>query len=239
MKIVVFKKVADLYRHAANVFAQQAKQAIHAHGRFVVFLSGGRSPLPLYQLLAEEPYRSQLDWRRVFVGWSDERCVSPDHTASNYQMAHEALLSLVPIPDDQILRIDGEDDPEHTASAYEAKVRCVIGAEPAVDLCLLGLGADGHTASLFPAHPALREEDRWFVPVNQSALPQPTRISATLPFLDASNKVLFLVTGSEKAHALARIRNGAFLPAGLVRPQGGNAVWLVDQAATSQSGKNR
>ena len=238
MKIIVFREVADLYRRAANVFAQQAEQAMTARGRFIVFLSGGGTPLPLYRLLAQDPWRSQVDWANIVVGWSDERCIPPDHAASNYHMAHESLLSQVPVPADQILRIDAEDDPEHAASGYEAKVRSVLGDEPGADLCLLGLGVDGRTASLFPAHPALQEEARWFVPIHQPELPQPWRVSATLPFLNASNKTLFLVTGSEKAHALARIRNGAFLPAGLVHPRAGAAVWLVDQAATSQPRKN-
>ena len=239
MKIIVFREIDSLYLHAATVFTQQAEQAIQSRGRFIVLLSGGMTPRPLYQLLAQDVWRAQIDWSNVVVGWSDERCVPADHAASNYKLAYEALLSHVPIPADHVLRIDGEIDPEEAASTYEANLRRVIGSESGADLALLGLGTDGHTASLFPAHPALHEDECWFVPVHVPEMAQPWRISATLPLLNASRRALFLVTGKEKAHALARIRNGAFLPAGLIRPQAGGAVWLADQAATSQSRKNR
>lgn len=235
MKRIIFKDHESLYRHAADLFVQQAGLSIRRAGRFVVLLSGGATPLPLYRRLAEEPWQSQIEWKNVFVGWSDERCVPPHHEASNFRAAHEALLSHVPIPGDHVLRIEGEGDPTTAALGYETQLRTELGKESGADLAILGLGRDGHTASLFPAHPALREDERCFVPVHVPEMAQPWRITATLPFFNQSKKAVFLVTGQEKTHALARIRNGAMLPAGLIRPQNGNAVWLVDQASSSQS----
>jgi len=238
MKKIVFRDHDDLYQHAADLFAQQADLAIQRAGRFVVLLSGGTTPLPLYRRLTQDPWRSQIDWQNVFVGWSDERCVPLTHEASNFRTANEALLSHVPIPDTQVFRIEGENDPASGALAYETQLRTLLGRESGADLALLGLGTDGHTASLFPANPALQEAERWFVPVHVPEMAQPWRITATLPMLNRSRKVVFLVTGQEKTYALARIRNGMMLPASLVRPQNGNAVWLVDQASSSQSEKN-
>ena len=237
MKRVVFKDQAGLYDHAANLFTQLADRSIRRSGRFVVLLSGGKTPLPLYQRLTQEPWRGQVDWEKVIVGWSDERCVSPNHVASNSRAAQESLLSHVAIPNDHIFRIDGGNDPTEAAQAYEGRLRNILGQDFEPDLTLLGLGADGHTASLFPADPALRERERWFIPVNIPELPQPWRITATLPLLNKSRKVVFLVTGQEKAYALARIRNGMMLPAALVCPQNGTTIWLVDLATASQSEK--
>lgn len=238
MKRIVFKDHDDLYRHAADLFAQQANLSIQRAGRFVVLLSGGATPLPLYRRLTQDPWRSQIDWQNVFVGWSDERCVPPNHEASNFRTAKEALLSHVPIPDNHVFRIEGENDPTSGALAYETQLRALLGQESGADLALLGLGTDGHTASLFPANPALQEDERWFVPVHVPEMAQPWRVTATLSLLNGCKKVVFLVTGQEKTYALARIRNGMMLPAGLIRPQNGSAVWLVDQASSSQSEKN-
>ena len=238
MKRIVFKDHASLYDHAADLFAQHADLSIRRHGRFVVLLSGGKTPLPLYRRLTQEPWQRQINWGNVFVGWSDERCVPPDHEESNFRAAQETLLSHVPIPTDHIFRIEGEGDPETTSLAYETQLQTALGEGVEPDLTLLGLGTDGHTASLFPADPALQERERWFVPVHIPELPQPWRITATLPLLNKSRRVIFLVTGQEKTYALTRIRNGMMLPAGLVRPQHGTAIWLVDQAALSQSNRS-
>jgi 6-phosphogluconolactonase len=238
MKTIIFKELDALYRHAADMFAQQATLSIQESGRFLVLLSGGKTPIPLYRTLAQEPWRSRIDWDNVFIGWSDERCVPPQHEASNFRAAEEALLSHVPIPNEHVLRIEGEHDPTAEALAYETKLRSALGRESSVDLALLGMGADGHTASLFPADPALQEREHWFVPVHIPSMAQPWRITATLPLLNGCKKVVFLAPGQEKARALARIRIGGMLPAGLVRPRNGDAVWLVDRAATSQSEKN-
>ncbi|MFC2108407.1 6-phosphogluconolactonase [Candidatus Bipolaricaulota bacterium] len=238
MKTIVFSKQDDLYRHAAELFTQLAERSIQKGGRFLVLLSGGSTPIPLYERLTQDPWRARIDWGNVFVGWSDERCVPPQHEASNFRMAEEALLSHVPIPDGHVLRIEGELDPSVEAVAYESRIRSLLGREVGVDLALLGLGTDGHTASLFPGHQALQEEDRWFAPVHIPSIAHPWRITATLPLLNASKKVVFLATGRDKAHAFSRIRHGALLPAGLVRPQDGDTTWLVDASATKNSKQN-
>lgn len=229
MKIIVFREQDDLYRHAADLFAQLAEQSIRRRRRFLVLLSGGKTPIPLYRRLTQAPWSSQIDWENVFIGWSDERCVPPWHEASNFRAAEEALLSHLPVSRDHLFRIEGEGDPAIEALTYETRLRSLLGRESGVDLALLGLGADGHTASLFPGREALQEDERWFVPVYIPSAAQPWRISATLPLLNASKKVVFLVVGGEKAHALSRIQSGESLPAGLIRPQDGNVVWLVDR----------
>jgi len=165
MKKIVFKRLDDLYHHAADFFAQQANLSISKAGRFIVLLSGGDTPLPLYQLLAQDPWRSQTDWANVFVGWSDERCVPPTHESSNYRAAYETLLSHVPIPENQIFRIEGERNPLDAANAYETQLQDLIHSDIGVDLALLGMGADGHTASIFPANLAIQEDEHWFIPV--------------------------------------------------------------------------
>lgn len=238
MKTIVFREQAGLYRHAAELFIQLAEGAIQRRSRFLVLLSGGKTPIPLYEHLTQDPWRSRIDWKNVFIGWSDERCVSPQHEASNFRAAEDALLSHVPVPGDHVLRIGGELDPSAEAVAYETRVRSLLGREVGVDLALLGLGADGHTASLFPAHQALQEDERWFVPVHIPSMAQSERITATLPLLNASKKVVFLATGGDKAHAFSRVQHGALLPAGLVHAQDGDSTWLVDTSATKNSKEN-
>ncbi len=238
MKTIVFREQADLYRHAAELFTQLAERSIQQRRRFLVLLSGGSTPIPLYERLTQHPWRSRIDWGNVFVGWSDERCVSPQHEESNFRAAEDALLSHVPIPGDHVLRIEGELDPGVASAAYETRIRSLLGRELGVDLALLGLGADGHTASLFPGHQALQEDERWFVPVNIPSMAQPWRITATLPLLNASRKMVFLATGGNKAHAFSRIQHGTLLPAGLVHSQDGDSIWLVDTSATKNSKEN-
>lgn len=238
MKKILFKRLDDLYHHAADFFSQQADLSIRKSGCFIVLLSGGETPLPLYRLLAQDPWRSQVDWANVFVGWSDERCVPPTHESSNYRAADEAFLSHIAIPENHVFRIEGERNPLDAANTYESQLQELIHDDIGIDLTLLGMGADGHTASIFPASEALHEDKHWFVPVNVPEMAQPQRITATLSFLNQCRRAVFLVTGKEKTHALARIQNGMMLPAGLIRPQRGSAIWLVDQAASSQSKEN-
>jgi len=235
MKTIIFSEQDELYRYAADLFTRLAERSIQERGRFLVLLSGGRTPIPLYQQLTKDPWRSRIDWENVFVGWSDERCVPLHHKESNFGAANEALLSHVPIPLDHVLRIEAERDPTTASLAYETRLRSVLGRESCVDLALLGLGTDGHTASLFPGQQALQENERWFVPVHIPAAPQPRRISATLPLLNGCKSVILLVTGEDKQDAFTRILSGELLPAGLVRPQSGDVIWLVDESASSES----
>jgi polyphosphate glucokinase len=235
-----------LMRAAAEMFARRAAEAIHATGRFAVALSGGGTPAKLYAVLAGDPFRTRVDWTRVEVFWSDERSVPPDHPASNYRLARELLLDeLEELPAANVHRIFGEDDPPRAAASYERSLRNAFATPvgpPRVapgsrfDLILLGLGEDGHTASLFPGSAAIREEARWVVAPNDA--PSSTeRITLTLPVINAAAEVAFLVSGEEKARTLQRVIEGPrapeLLPAQRVAPSHGRLRWLVDRAAAS------
>ncbi len=205
-------------------------------------LSGGSTPHRLYARLASPPFRSRIEWARVHVFWGDERCLSPDHPDSNYRVAHESLLSKVSIPPQQIHRMRGEDpDLDRAAEVYEHELRRVFdltpNERPRFDLILLGLGTDGHTASLFPGSPALDETTRLTVAVHAAPPPAP-RLTLTLPVLNAAARVIFLVSGEEKAEVLRRVLQGGASPdrpASLIRPADG-PLWLVDRAAAAALG---
>ena len=177
------------------------------------------------------------DWRLFHILWGDERCVPPDDLRSNYRMAKEALLDRVPIPADQIHRIRGEDDPEKAAADYERELRALLGSE-GLDLVLLGLGEDGHTASLFPGQAAVHEAARWVV-----AVPAPDgtmwRVTLTPAVLNAARNVTFVVSGAGKAQRLEQVLQGPFtpdiLPAQSIRPTQGQLTWMVDEAAAGKT----
>jgi 6-phosphogluconolactonase len=196
----------------------------------VLVLSGGRTPQRLYEHLAEE---DRIDWSRVHFLWGDERCVPPDHPASNYRLAHEALISRIDVPERHVHRMRGEDpDPDTAARAYEEELASV----GAPDLVLLGLGADGHTASLFPDSVALEESSRLVVPARAPAGADPVdRLTVTFAALGCARRVLFLVTGSDKRDALTAIREDPpaaadRFPAARVRPRE-SILWIADRAA--------
>ncbi len=226
MKLVRFDTREALYAHAAERFVVIGAEAIRERGRFLVALSGGETPRPLYERL--DASADELDWAAIDVFWTDERSVPPTDPRSNYHLAREALLDRVPIPEDRIHRIDGELDPLTAADAYEVELRRTLGADGRLDLILLGVGADGHTASLFPRHQALTEAERWIVPVHASAEP-PWRVTMTFPLINAARHVLFLVTGAEKAEAVRDLVDGEPLPASMVRPTDGTVTFLVDE----------
>lgn len=234
MKLLRFSSLSRLYDATAARFARLAQQSIRERGCFAVLLSGGTTPLPLYHRLTDSPWRESVDWQNVLIGWSDERCVPPDHPASNYHMAHDALLAHVPVPPEQVFRIEGEADPTVEAAAYASRVERRFGPGGTPDLILLGLGTDGHTASLFPGDPALDVQDRLFVAVQRPTAVPAWRITATLPLLNSARDTLFLVTGAEKSQALAAVRHGEDLPATRVAPVCGNVVWMADEAACTQ-----
>jgi len=227
---------------AADYVVDCAREAIAARGRFLLALSGGSTPRALYERLAAPPWRSSIDWARTHLLWSDERCLPPDHADSNYRMAREALLDHVPVPADQVHRLRGEDDPAGAATAYEAMLRELVGPPPAdatgahgLDLVLLGLGSDGHTASLFPGRPSGRETERWVV-ADQDPAGRP-RLTLTPAVINDAHTVLFLVVGAGKAAVLNAVRQGLntpdVLPAMRIRPWPGRLVWLVDDAAAT------
>jgi 6-phosphogluconolactonase len=223
----------------ARYIVAQAPSAIAATGRFTLALSGGSTPRAAYSRLAYGDLSHQLDWQRTHVLWGDERCVPPDDPRSNYRMAKEALLDRVPIPPDHIHRIRGEDDPHKAATDYEGTLRSLLGenrseAIAGLDLVLLGLGEDGHTASLFPGQPAVHETERWVM-----AVPAPTgdmwRVTLTPAVLDLAHNVTFVVSGASKSQRLVQVLEGPFtpdlLPAQAIRPRHGRLTWMVDTAA--------
>ncbi|MGH7320110.1 MAG: 6-phosphogluconolactonase [Candidatus Rokuibacteriota bacterium] len=242
-EVVVVDSPEAVARAAAERAVACARAAVVARGRFSVALSGGSTPRALFRLLAEAPLRSEIDWARIDVFWGDERCVPPTHPDSNYRMAKEALLDQVPIPPERIHRIAADtEDHAAAATAYEAELARILGrtpggTPPVFDFLLLGMGADGHTASLFPGTPALAEHRRWVV-ANRVEKLGADRITLTWPILNRAAYVLFLVAGADKAAVLREVLEGprdvARLPAQGIRPEAGRLVWLLDRAAATQ-----
>jgi len=247
-ELVVCESAGAVADTAADFVTGCARTAIDSRGRFLLALSGGTTPRPLYQRLAAPPWRDRIVWTRTHLLWSDERCVPPTHPDSNFRMVREALVDHVPIPSGQVHRMHGEDPPAEAAAAYEAELRALIGPAPlesmgphGLDLVLLGLGTDGHTASLFPGRPSGRETERWVV-ADQDPSGRP-RLTLTPPAINAAHTVLFLVVGTEKAEALAAVRRGTFspdlMPATRIAPRPGTLVWIADTdsaAGVSASG---
>ncbi len=222
----------------ARFVATLAKECSTSHGRFTIALSGGSTPRRLYEVLASPPYSKEMAWDRWQVFWSDERCVPPDHQESNYRMAKEELLDHVAIPDTNVHRMRGEDDPDEAAQAYEDVVREVFQSPaPSFDLILLGIGDDGHTASLFPGTLALGERDRLVVD-NWVPDLQVHRITFTLPLINAAKVVAFLDTDETKAGVLRQVLEPApgedMPPAGLVQPSPGVVHWFLTTAAAGR-----
>lgn len=242
-EVVVVADQAALAREAAERLAEAAGAGLARTGRFTLALVGGSTPRRLYDLLATKPLRSRLPWDRTHVFWGDERAVPPEHPESNFGMARAALLIRLPIPADQVHRMQAErDDLDGAARDYEAAIANTFGIPPggqppALDLILLGLGPDGHTASLFPHTQAIHETRRWVVPNHVPQL-QADRLTLTAPMLNRGETVLFLVAGAEKASMLKEVLEGPMdperLPAQLIRPAAGRVVWLVDRAAASR-----
>jgi 6-phosphogluconolactonase len=226
----IYPDAAELARAAAERFIAIAEDAIVTRGQFTVALAGGSTPRATYALLASDEFATRLNWQHVHIFWGDERCVPPDHPDSNYRMAREALLDHVPVPTGNIHRVQGELKPERAASIYQDELKAVLGSDGQFDLILLGMGTDGHTASLFPGTTALEERKRAAVAVYVEKL-QSWRVTLTLPVINAARHVLFLVSGESKAAALAQINVGEPLPASLVRPSHGQLTWLVNQDA--------
>ncbi len=223
MKPIVFTDTPAVAHYAADRVVAVAHAAILARGVFTLALAGGATPRELYQLLATPEFSGQIDWAHTQIFWSDERCVPPDDDASNYHLAQTALLDHIPLPAANIHLIKGEQPPDVAASEYAAELLCY----PALDLILLGLGTDGHTASLFPGSPALIAKDT-VVAVFEPSLAVPHRITLTPSFINAAAHRLFLVTGAEKAEILHAVLGGPVkYPAQMIT----DAEWVVDAAA--------
>ena len=241
-ELIVEADVDAVYRAGAGLLARAADAAERERGVFTVALAGGSTPRGLYSLLAtDQQLRALVPWEHAELFWSDERHVPPGHPDSNYRMADEALVSRVAVPPARVHRVHGEDaDAAQAARLYEAEVRRTVRAEegttPRFDLILLGLGTDGHTASLFPGTDALSERTRLVV-ANRVEKLGAERITMTYPLLNAARRVMFVVTGSDKAPAVRDVLEPApgspELPAAGVRPVDGRLIWVLDRAAAS------
>jgi 6-phosphogluconolactonase len=235
VSVNVYESSEELAEAAAQEFAARAGEAIDQRGRFAVVLAGGSTPKATYEILASD-YADRIDWSNVHFFFGDERSVPPDHEDSNYRMAREALLDHVPAG--SVHRMQGELPPDEAAEAYEQELRDFFGSEelPRFDLILLGTGGDGHTASLFPETAALEVHDRWVV-ANPVLKLETTRITLTVPVINAARAVYFLVAGEGKAGPVAEILEGTpdprQYPATLIQPQGG-PEWMLDRPAASE-----
>ncbi len=235
MNLLVYETPEELAEAAARDFVFRAEAAINERSRFAVALAGGSTPKGTYEALARD-YADKLDWSKVHVFFGDERTVHPDHEDSNYRMVRETLLSHVRVG--SVHRMRCELPPEEAAADYEEQLREFFGTNgvPAFDLILLGLGEDGHTASLFPETSALDVTDRWVV-VNPVLKLGTSRMTLTIPVINAAKALTFLVAGEDKAEALKEILEGdddpRGYPAKFIRPHGGNLTWMVDKAAAS------
>lgn len=233
--VEVWQDVGALSGRAAELFAETARQAAHTRGKFTVTLAGGSTPRALYELLAGDTYAARVPWESVHVFWSDERCVPPTSDESNYRMAYEALLERVGVPAGQIHRMRGEDEPHKAARDYAVALEKEFGQSvPRFDLILLGMGEDGHTASLFPGSDALDDVEHLVVAPFVEKL-KAHRLTLTFRVINAAASVIFLVAGEAKAETLREVLKGegesGELPAQRVRPLNGELVWLVDEGA--------
>ena len=248
-EVKVFPDAAGLSRGVAEEFREAARAAVRAQGRFLVALSGGSTPKAVYSLLAQEAGTEggRLPWERMHLFLGDERCVAPEHPDSNFRMASEALFARVPLPTGAIHRVRVEQGPGDAARSYEAELRQVAaGAEsgsgaavgvPVFDLILLGMGTDGHTASLFPGTAAL-EESQALVVANRVEKLQADRITFTYPLINAAAAVWFVTAGADKASMLRNVLlgdpSGTVYPSQRVRPARGKLCWMIDEAAAAQ-----
>jgi 6-phosphogluconolactonase len=239
-EIVVLPDPEALAREAAQCFAELAREAAASRGRFSAALSGGSSPGRLYKLLAGEPYRTRIPWDQVHLFWGDERCVPPGDPGSNYHLAEGTLISQVPIPPENVHRMRGELEPGAAAQAYDRELQeFFCGPRPRFDLVLLGLGEDGHTASLFPDSPILAEVEHLVAPAVALYQDRPAqRMTLTLPAINTARQVLFLVSGSAKAQIVQAVLEDPTgqLPAQCIRPTAGRLIWLLDAAAAHSLG---
>ena len=244
-EIRVFHDGNELAAEAARYFARLADKYVLANGSFTVALSGGSTPRKMFTLLAEEPFLSSMPWASIYFFWGDERSVAPDHADSNYRMAREALLAKVPVPPEHVYRIPAEiEDTDRAAEEYSATLArffslCrtddgMLSSLPCLDLVLLGMGADGHTASLFP-HTAALGVGGLVAVANYVEKFDTYRITLTADAINNARNVTFVVAGEDKAEALKAVLKGEHrpedYPSQLIRPKDGKLLWMIDEAA--------
>lgn len=237
--VSVYETPEEVARAAAARFVDIAANAISHNGRFSVALAGGSTPKRTYELLANKEHRDHVIWSKVHLFFGDERTVPPTHRDSNYRMASEALISKLPIPAQNVHRMLGEGDALANASLYEDDLQTFFEPSPwpRFDLILLGMGDDGHTASLFPGTTALREHDAWVV-ANWVAKLNTYRITLTPPAINSAAHIVFLVTGASKSERVFEVLRGQpdteRLPSQLIQPVNGSLLWLLDKPAAAR-----
>jgi 6-phosphogluconolactonase len=230
-RLFVEPDAAAAARRTAELFVEAADRAVEARGVFRAALSGGATPQAAYRLLSGE-LADRVRWSCCEFFFGDERCVPFGDRRSNFLAASESLLAPARVRPERVFRMEGELEPEEAARRYEAVLCAAAGGVPVLDLVLLGIGEDGHTASLFPGTAALEERRRWVVPSEAPDEPR-RRLTLTLPAINAARAVVFLVCGAAKAGAAALARSGGDVPAARVRPEGGLA-WVLDRAAAGR-----
>ena len=244
----IYPDSITLARSAAERFLNLTIESVNARGKFSVALSGGSTPRILYKTLSRSPFLERVPWEKVYVFWSDERCVPSNHLESNYRMARETLLDHVPLPERNIHRIHGEMEPEQAADEYEHMMQAFfsthsdkkksVSKKPmaSFDLIILGMGDDGHTASLFPRTAVIHEQTRLVVAHYVDKL-QAWRITLTPVAINTAANVIFIISGESKAERIRQVLAGPYqpddLPVQLIRPEGGSLLWMLDSAAAT------
>lgn len=234
--IQIYNNTEEINIAAADLFITAAQKAIAEKDKFTVVLTGGSSPAGVYKLLASDDYKTKIDWSKVFVFWGDERWVPLNDDLSNAKMSYAALLSHVPIPAENIFEMYKDNvTPEDYAVTYEQSIRSVLGNEGKFDLILLGMGDDGHTASLFPGQAVLQEQNKW-VDAYYLEPQKMFRITLTAPLINKAEKIIVIAFGEKKAPALKEVTTGEYnpttYPMQLIKPVSGELLFLVDKSAT-------
>lgn len=240
-QIFIANQEENYLKGVANYWLEAALTTVESDGKFVVALSGGNTPQKLFSYVTKDYYRSRFPWAKMYFFWVDERCVPPQHPDSNYGMTKEYLLSKVPVPESHVFRMPGETMPPQTgAKAYENAMKAFFKLDksfPHLDLILLGMGEDGHTASLFPGTDALQNSERWIVS-NYVAAKSTTRLTMTFPIINDAKRVAFLCTGASKAGIVRDVFRDDIsptrYPAQRVKPANGELLWFLDSEAASK-----
>ena len=240
MQVQVFPDLEALSHKAATLFVNLSGKYIASRGRFTVALSGGSTPRILYSLLSSDLYQGRVDWHHVHFFWADERCVPIENEESNFKLVFDLLLSKISVPHGNIHRIKVEEGPEKGAQDYEDRIREFFNTSgfPVFDLIILGVGKNGHTASLFPGSIYLKGDTRLAIPVYVQEM-KTHRITLTLPVLNNADHIVFLASGSAKADIITEVLGNRKeqYPAGLVSPVHGNLIWMLDREASLKLSK--